>query len=260
MLNKTFTKKFNRSILIALLPCLLMTGCKKPGDDQTADNTVETSKDKEAPKIDCKDTEVLEGTALEIDKLVTVSDNKTEDIKYSYKVDPVIKDEKKLEIGEYEITVTAIDEAQNVTSKKFKLTVKVDEVAAKKREEEQKKKEEEERKKKEEEERARKEAEEAAAAQAEAEAAAAAAQQQQQQQPTYTPEPDYSEPEYNIPTPEYTQPSTPAASTQYFMFSSGYNLQTGYDACVAVLDSVGHGSCQPIMGADDIATGYVYNP
>jgi len=132
----------------------------------------------------------------------------------------------------------------------------------KKAAEAKKKAEEEAKKKAEEEERARREAEEAAAAQAAQEAAAAqqAAQQQQQWTPTYTPEPDYSEPSYEIPTPDYTPSSTPAGTTQYYMFSSGYNLQTGYDACVAYLDSIGHGSCQPIMGADDIATGYVYNP
>lgn len=256
--------KITKAFLLGILPCLLISGCKKNDDSGKADPT-EEKVDTEAPKIEAKDASVIEGNPLEMDKLVTVTDNKTKDIKYSYKITPEIKDEKKLEVGEYEITVTAIDEAQNITSAKFKLTVKVDEVAAakKKAEEEAKKKAEEEAKKKaEEEERARREAEEAAAAQAAQEAAAAqqAAQQQQQWTPTYTPEPDYSEPSYEIPTPDYTPSSTPAGTTQYYMFSSGYNLQTGYDACVAYLDSIGHGSCQPIMGADDIATGYVYNP
>lgn len=253
-------KKITKAFLLGILPCLLISGCKKPDDSANTEKTEEKA-DTEAPKIECKDASVIEGNPLEMDKLVTVSDNKTKEIKYSYKISPEIKDEKKLEIGEYEITVTAIDEAQNVSSAKFKLTVKVDEVAAakKKAEEEAKKKAEEEARQKEEEE--RRAAEEAAAAQAAAEAAAQQQQQQQQwSQPTYTPEPDYSEPSYDIPTPEYTQTSTPSASTQYFMFSSGYNLQSGYDACVAVLDSVGHGSCQPIMNSDDIATGYVYNP
>lgn len=239
-------------------------GCR--GSEEKPDEPGTAERDTTAPKIECKDTEVIEGTALNIEELISVSDDQTENISYSYKISPEIKDEEKLEIGEYEVTVTAIDASQNITSEKFKLTVKIDEVAAakKKAEEEAKKKAEEEAKKKEEEERAKREAEEAAAAQAAA---------QQQQQPVYTPPvqtPVYSEPDYQCWDGSWAYdasgcPATPASGggggstshgTQYFMFSDGYDFDSGYNACVAAGAAHGSYSCQPIQNSDGIYTGY----
>lgn len=54
--------------------------------------------------------------------------------------------------------------------------------------------------------------------------------------------------------------SPPAKSqshgTRYFMFSDGYNLDSGYKACVATGKKIGTYSCEPIMGKDGIYKGY----
>lgn len=54
--------------------------------------------------------------------------------------------------------------------------------------------------------------------------------------------------------------SPPAKSqshgTRYFMFSDGYNLDSGYRACVATGKKIGTYSCEPIMGKDGIYKGY----
>lgn len=54
--------------------------------------------------------------------------------------------------------------------------------------------------------------------------------------------------------------SPPAKSqshgTRYFMFSDGYNLDSGYRACVATGKKIGAYSCEPIMGKDGIYKGY----
>jgi putative uncharacterized protein (fragment) len=54
-----------------------------------------------------------------------------------------------------------------------------------------------------------------------------------------------------------TPPSTSAShGTQYFMFSDGYNLDSGYSACIAAGAAYGAYSCEPIMGADGLYKGY----
>lgn len=41
-----------------------------------------------------------------------------------------------------------------------------------------------------------------------------------------------------------------------FMFTDGYNLDTGYAACVAAMNSIGYGSCSAITGNDGLYIGY----
>lgn len=54
-----------------------------------------------------------------------------------------------------------------------------------------------------------------------------------------------------------TPPSTSAShGTQYFMFSDGYNLDSGYSACIAAGSAFGAYSCEPIMGDDGLYKGY----
>ena len=50
-------------------------------------------------------------------------------------------------------------------------------------------------------------------------------------------------------------PST-SHGTQYFMFSDGYNLDSGYSACIATGSGYGAYSCEPIMGDDGLYKGY----
>ena len=52
-----------------------------------------------------------------------------------------------------------------------------------------------------------------------------------------------------------TPPST-SHGTQYFMFSDGYNLDSGYSACIAAGSAYGAYSCEPIMGDDGLYKGY----
>ena len=47
--------------------------------------------------------------------------------------------------------------------------------------------------------------------------------------------------------------------TQYFMFSDGYDLDSGYVACTAAMSQIGYGSCSAITGADGLYTGYQLN-
>ena len=48
-------------------------------------------------------------------------------------------------------------------------------------------------------------------------------------------------------------PSTSTShGTQYFMFSDGYNLDSGYSACIATGSGYGAYSCEPIMGSDGL--------
>ena len=54
-----------------------------------------------------------------------------------------------------------------------------------------------------------------------------------------------------------TPPSTSTShGTQYFMFSDGYNLDSGYSACIAAGSAFGAYSCEPIMGDDGLYKGY----
>ena len=54
-----------------------------------------------------------------------------------------------------------------------------------------------------------------------------------------------------------TPPSiTTSHGTQYFMFSDGYNLDSGYSACIAAGSAFGAYSCEPIMGSDGLYKGY----
>ena len=54
-----------------------------------------------------------------------------------------------------------------------------------------------------------------------------------------------------------TPPSTSTShGTQYFMFSDGYNLDSGYSACIAAGSAFGAYSCEPIMGSDGLYKGY----
>ena len=54
-----------------------------------------------------------------------------------------------------------------------------------------------------------------------------------------------------------TPPSTNTShGTQYFMFSDGYNLDSGYSACIAAGSAFGAYSCEPIMGGDGLYKGY----
>ena len=55
------------------------------------------------------------------------------------------------------------------------------------------------------------------------------------------------------------QPQVIAHGTQSFMFSDGYDLDTGYSACVVALNSIGYGSCTAITGADGLYIGYQLN-
>ncbi len=50
--------------------------------------------------------------------------------------------------------------------------------------------------------------------------------------------------------------SSPSHGTKYFMFSSGYDLDTGYQACIAAGSSYGAYSCSPIQ-ENGIYTGYL---
>lgn len=47
--------------------------------------------------------------------------------------------------------------------------------------------------------------------------------------------------------------------SQSFMFSSGYDMDSGYQACVGAMNSIGYGTCTPIQDADGIYTGYQLN-
>lgn len=51
-------------------------------------------------------------------------------------------------------------------------------------------------------------------------------------------------------------PTNTSHGTQNFMFSDGYNLDSGYSACVAAGSSYGAYSCEPIMGSDGLYKGY----
>ena len=57
--------------------------------------------------------------------------------------------------------------------------------------------------------------------------------------------------------PGQIAPSTSTShGTQYFMFSDGYNLDSGYSACIATGSGYGAYSCEPIMGSDGLYKGY----
>lgn len=57
----------------------------------------------------------------------------------------------------------------------------------------------------------------------------------------------------------YSAPAQPVQhGTQYFMFSDGYNMDSGYQACVVAGSSYGTYSCSPVQ-EDGIYTGYVLN-
>ena len=57
----------------------------------------------------------------------------------------------------------------------------------------------------------------------------------------------------------YAAPAQPVQhGTQYFMFSDGYNMDSGYQACVVAGSSYGSYSCSPVQ-EDGIYTGYVLN-
>jgi uncharacterized membrane protein YgcG len=47
--------------------------------------------------------------------------------------------------------------------------------------------------------------------------------------------------------------------TEYFNFSDGYNIDSGFAACKVLMESVGHGSCIPIQNSSGIYTGYKYS-
>lgn len=65
------------------------------------------------------------------------------------------------------------------------------------------------------------------------------------------------------PTPEPAVPAAPAPDTshgtEYFMFDSGYDFDSAYNACVAAMNSHGSGSCTPTTDAEGTYTGYVLN-
>lgn len=71
------------------------------------------------------------------------------------------------------------------------------------------------------------------------------------------------------PTPAPAQPAAPAVpaapapdtshGTEYFMFDSGYDFDSAYNACVAAMNSHGSGSCTPTTDAEGTYTGYVLN-
>lgn len=46
--------------------------------------------------------------------------------------------------------------------------------------------------------------------------------------------------------------------TQNFMFSDGYDMDSGYSACVLVMNNVGHGSCTPLKNSAGNYSGYQY--
>lgn len=47
--------------------------------------------------------------------------------------------------------------------------------------------------------------------------------------------------------------------TQSFMFADGYDLDSGYAACAAVMNQIGYGSCVPLTGGDGFYIGYQLN-
>ena len=47
--------------------------------------------------------------------------------------------------------------------------------------------------------------------------------------------------------------------TQSFMFSDGYDLDSGFAACSAALSQIGYGSCMPMTGSDGLYIGYQLN-
>ena len=58
-------------------------------------------------------------------------------------------------------------------------------------------------------------------------------------------------------SPEYIQqPSAQSHGTKTFMFADGYDLDSGYSACVVALNSIGYGSCTAIVGGDGLYIGY----
>ena len=62
----------------------------------------------------------------------------------------------------------------------------------------------------------------------------------------------------NAPGGSTSSGSQTSHGTEYFNFSDGYNIDSGFAACKALMDSVGHGSCTPIKNSSGIYTGYEY--
>ena len=76
-----------------------------------------------------------------------------------------------------------------------------------------------------------------------------------------------------IETPVYISESTSTSSettsntlisdnnhgTQSFMFSDGYDLDSGYSACVAAMSVVGQGTCTPLTNGQGLYVGYQLN-
>ena len=106
------------SISVLLVFGILFSGCSKIN---TKERVVVTVIDKSAPKIKIlkKATTITEGDEFNIDKCFQVEDNVTKE--------PDIQIENggfdSNKPGSYKITVTATDEAGNVTSATFKVTV-----------------------------------------------------------------------------------------------------------------------------------------
>lgn len=91
-------------------------------------------------------------------------------------------------------------------------------------------------------------------------------------EPTPTPEPaqnttpNYNNSSSNNAPAQPAAPAVPAApapdtshGTEYFMFDSGYDFDSAYNACVAAMNSHGSGSCTPTTDAEGFYTGYVLN-
>ena len=91
-------------------------------------------------------------------------------------------------------------------------------------------------------------------------------------EPTPTPAPaqnttpNYNNSSSNNAPVQPAAPAVPAApapdtshGTEYFMFDSGYDFDSAYNACVAAMNSHGSGSCTPTTDAEGTYTGYVLN-
>ena len=60
----------------------------------------------------------------------------------------------------------------------------------------------------------------------------------------------------SLPAATVPQPPTQVHGTKTFMFADGYDLDSGYSACVVAMNSIGYGSCTAIVGGDGLYIGY----
>ena len=180
--------------------------------------------DRIKPVIKVKEVMEFEvGQMKEIEEYYSVSDNFDEDTKINVK----IKNMDTLDInkvGEYELTIIAVDTSKNEASKKVHIKIK------------DSKKEEEERKKKEAEEKREKEQQ----------------IKQEQSEASHSNSDTLKQPTPSAPV----QPQRPAYSSKDFLFSQGYDMSTAPSACQQELLASGMaGACVPLQDAEGIYYG-----